>query len=248
MDKSEWQDHSKVLSELLDLQYSPVAVARLEEPLLESFDRKLRVCKAILHAGTGETLQISKENNQCFGAAWHMGFHKLKDPKIVNMIRKFVVEGEKLFSSYEALDNVMSQMDEVPDCADCYFALCPLEKAEFEPELVIFICDAMAACRLLTLAIFPDGVMPKIKIGGPTCRMVITYPLVTGEVNLSFYDYTARKMCNVENDKLLLSIPYKRMPEMIDGIDKCSAGRAKVEYPQEFREFLQSKLGTKPQE
>jgi uncharacterized protein (DUF169 family) len=248
MAKIEWQTHSEVLRELMDLQYSPVAVARLKEPLLESYDRKLRVCKAILHAGRGETLQISKENNQCFGAAWHMGFHRLKDPKITNMIRKFVVEGEKLFSSYKALDKMVSQMDEIPDSSDDYFALAPLEGAEFEPELVIFVCDAMAACRLLTLAIFPDGVMPEIKIGGPTCRMVITYPLVTGEVNLSFYDYTARKMCNVENDKLLLSIPYKRMPEIINSIDECSAGRAKVEYPQEFREFLQSKLGSEPEE
>ena len=248
MEKRKWQNHSKLLKDLLDLEYSPVAVARLKEPLLESYDRQLRVCKAILYAGSGEALQISKENNQCFGAAWHMGFHKLKDPKITNMIKKFVVEGEKLFSSYEALDSIISQMDEIPDSSDDYFVLMPLEKAEFEPELVIFICDAMAACRLLTLAIFPDGAMPKIKIGGPTCRMAITYPLVTGEVNLSFYDYTARKMCNVENDKLLLSIPYKRMPDIINSIDKCSAGRAKVEYPQEFREFLQSKLGSKPQE
>ena len=247
MDKREWQNHSEIFKEVLDLQLSPIAVARLKEPLLESFDRKVRVCKAILHAGNGETLQISKENNLCFGAALHLGFHKPRDPKIMNMVKEFVVEGEKLFSSYEALDKMISQMGEVPDNSDSYFVLSPLEKAEFEPELVIFICDAQAACRLLTLAIFPDGVMPGIRVGGPTCRMIITYPLVTGEVNLSFYDYTARKMCNLEKDKLLIAIPYKRMPEIVDSIDKCSAGRAKVEYPQEFREFLQETAGARQQ-
>ena len=72
--------------------------------------------------------------------------------------------------------------------------------------------------------------------------MAITYPLVTGELNISFYDYTARKMCGVERDKLLVTIPYQRMPEIIESIDKCSAGTAKVEYPQEFREFLQNTL------
>jgi uncharacterized protein (DUF169 family) len=176
-----------------------------------------------------------------------MGLREFKDPKIKNMIRKFVVEGEKLFDSYEALDNIVSEMGDVPDHSDTYFVLAPMEKAEFEPELVIFVCDAMAACRLLTLAIFPDGVMPRIKIGGPTCRMAITYPLVSGEVNLSFYDYTARKMCNLESDKLLITVPYAKIPSMVDSIDKCSAGRAKVEYPQEFREFLQKTRGSKSQ-
>jgi uncharacterized protein (DUF169 family) len=84
--------------------------------------------------------------------------------------------------------------------------------------------------------------MPRIKIGGPACRMAITYPLVTGELNISFYDYTARKMCRVERDKLLVSVPYKRIPQIIESIDECSAGTAKVEYPQEFREFLQKRL------
>lgn len=117
-----------------------------------------------------------------------------------------------------------------------------METSELKPALVIFICNAEATCRLLTLAIFIDEVMPKIKIGGPTCRMSIIYPLLTDEINLSFYDYTARKMCNVERDKLLISIPYKKIPRMVESIDKCSARRARIEYPVEFREFLQKSL------
>jgi uncharacterized protein (DUF169 family) len=242
MDNKEWRDYSVSLEELLDLELNPVAVSRFDEPLLEAFDRKVRVCRAILKAGKGETIQISKENNACFGAAWHMGFRKVDDPRTRGMIEKFVVEGEKLFSSYEALHNLVSQMGDIPDNSDAHFLLCPMENAEFEPELVIFICDPEAACRILTLSVFIDGNIPKIKIGGPTCRMAITYPLVTGELNISFYDYTARKMCGVERDKLLVTVPYQRMPQIVESIDKCSAGTAKVEYPQEFREFLQKTL------
>ena len=168
--------------------------------------------------------------------------HQIKDPKVVNMIKKFVVEGEKLFCSYQALDTLISQMGEVPDNSNSYFVLAPLEKAEFPPQLVIFVVNPEAACRLLTFVSFGDGIMPKIKIGGPTCRLSVIYPLITGEVNISFYDYTARKMCNVDKDKLLVSIPYAKLPAIIDNIDKCSAGRARIEYPREFREFLQQRL------
>ena len=240
-DKKEWQQFSVELKELLNLEFSPVAVNCLKAPFLKSSDKKLRICRAIMEAGKGRTLQIGKKTNACFGAAWHLGFNKITDKKILDMVKKFVVKGEKLFSSYDALDKLISQMEEVPDNANSCFLLVSMEASELKPELVIFICNAEAACRLLTFVTFLNGVMPKIKIGGPTCRMSIIYPLLTGEVNLSFYDYTARKMCNVEKDKLLVSIPYKKIPLIIDSIDKCSAGRAKIEYPQGFRELLQKK-------
>jgi len=246
MDKKEWQDYSRVLKELLNLEYSPVALSCVKgEPAKLATEKKIRICRAILDAGRGKTLQLNKQNNACFGASWHLGFHKISDPKIIEMIKEFVVEGEKLFCSNAALDKLISQMDEVPDNSGNCFVLAPLEKADLTPELVIFICHAEAACRLLTLAIFNDGVMPKIKIGGPTCRMSIISPLSSGELNLSFYDYTARKLCNVEKDKLLLSVPYKKMVRIIENIDKCSAGRAKIEYPAEFRQFLQNRLTPK---
>ena len=111
----EWQEYSKVLKELFGLEYSPVAVSCLSEPLIPAAEKRLRICRAILDAGRGETMQINKDNNACFGAAWHLGFHKIKDKKIEEMVRKFVVEGEKLFCSYDALDNLMKQIDEVPD-------------------------------------------------------------------------------------------------------------------------------------
>jgi len=237
MNKKEWQQFSLTLKKLFNLEFSPVALSHLKKPFLKS-DKKVRICRAILDAGKGEILQISKQTNTCFGAAWHLGFYKIKDQKIINMIKKFVVGGEKLFSSYQALDNLILQMSDVPDNSNSYFLLSPLEKSKFKPKLVIFVCDAEIACRLFTLAIFIDGVMPKIKIGGPTCRMSIMYPLLTNEINLSFYDYTARKICNVPRDKLLVSIPYEKIPKIIESIDKCSGGRAKIEYPQEFRDFL----------
>lgn len=243
MEEKIWQNYSLILKELLGLEYSPVAIALLKEPILSGVEeKKNRICRAISDAGKGKVLQIDKKNNACFGAGWHLGFHKPKDEQVFAMIKKFVVEGEKLFASYEALDKLIAQMGEVPDNKDAYFILSPLEKAEFKPGVVIFICNAEQACRLLTLAIFSDGIMPKIKLGGPTCRMAIIYPLLFGEVNISFYDYTSRKMCAVEKDKLLVSIPYHKISGLIDSIERCSAGKAKIEFPQEFREFLQQRL------
>ncbi len=240
----EWNSSAKILKELLGLEYKPVALSCLKEPIFTSTDKKIRICRAILDAGKGESLQIGKNTNACFGASWHLGFRKITNPEVAKMVKKFVVEGEKLFSSYEALDNLITQMGEAPDNSGSFFVLAPMDECEFPPQLAIFICDALAACRLLTLATFIDGIMPKIKIGGPTCRMSVIYPLLSGETNLSFYDYTARKICNVDKDKLIITIPYVKIPGIIESVNKCSAGTAKIGFDPEFRTFLQKNLAT----
>jgi uncharacterized protein (DUF169 family) len=238
----EWQGHASTLKELLGLDSSPVALSCLQRSKEGAPDKKIRICRAILDASRGEAFKISKENNACFGASWHLGFQRFNDPKVEKLVKKFVVEGEKLFSSYQALENIISQMPEPPDNKEACFALAALEKADFKPQLVIFVCNPEQACRLLTFSTFIDGKMPQVKIGGPTCRLAVIYPLLSGETNLSFYDYTARKICGVKPDKLLVSMPYDQVTRMVANIDKCSAGRAKIEYPQEFREFLQKRM------
>lgn len=245
MGRKEWQEYALTLKKVLDLELSPVAVCCHKASLVKNTKDKVRICRAILDAAGGEVIHLDKATNACFGASWHLGFSQIKDQKTINMIKKFVVEGEKLFCSYETLDKLLSQMPEPPDNSACYFLISAMEKLECRPQLVIFVVNAEAACRLLTLVTFLDGNMPKIQIGGPTCRMSVIYPLITGEVNLSFYDYTARKMCNLEKDKLLISIPYDKIPKIIDALKKCSAGEAKIEFPQEFREFLQKRLTAK---
>jgi uncharacterized protein (DUF169 family) len=133
-------------------------------------------------------------------------------------------------------------MEEVTYDPQVCFELMPLADTQAPPELVLFVCNAEQACRLLTLITFGDGLMPKIKIGGPTCRMAIMYPLKTGEVNISFYDYTARKICNLDPCLLVVSVPYERIADIIKNIPACSAGTARIEYPPEFRKFLKERL------
>lgn len=239
---SQWKEVAGRLKEVLSLELSPVAISRVKKDKVDLTQGRVRICKALLDVSSGATQVVGKDNNGCFGAAWHLGFNKITDKKILGMVKQFVVEGEKLFSSYDALDNLIKQMEEVPLQDNLAIVLSPLDKAENKPEIVVFVCNPEEACRLLTLAVFSDGLMPKVKIGGPTCRLAIIYPLLTGSLNISFYDYTARKICNVPKDKLLVSAPYAKVIEMAENLDKCSAGTAKIEYPQEFREFLQQRL------
>jgi len=230
MAKKEWQKYASILKNLFSLETSPVAVACIKGKIPKKpHAEKVRICRAILDASRGGSIYINKHNNICFGASWHLGFHPVKNPRLRDMFKRFTVEKELLFSSDDAAEKMFTQMEEAPDNADSYFVLAPAEGAEFQPQLFIFLVNPEEASRLLTLITFSDGVMPKIKLGGPTCRMAITYPVFSQEVNISFYDYTARVISKVKKDKLIVSVPYSRIPEIIKNIDRCSGGKAKAE-------------------
>ncbi len=236
---------SHTLKKLLGLKYSPVAVSCLESAPESITKDRLRICSAILEAARGRTLELSKANNLCLGANIHLGFHKVRSDKIRAALNKFVVEGEKLFCSQQALENLELQLPVPPDNSKKHFVLSPLEKVPNDPQLVIFVVDPEAACRLLTLLTFTNGDMPEIKIGGPTCRLAVIYPLVSAKANISFYDYTSRCLSKIDKDKLLVSIPFVELARMMENIDKCCAGKARMELPVEFRSLSKKKLGTK---
>jgi hypothetical protein len=86
-----------------------------------------------------------------------------------------------------------------------------------------------------------------LKVGSPietigiqvgNVQKIETYPLVSGEINVSFLDFTARKMKKYSPDELFVSVPYHRMAGIIESIPFCTAGTAKTEYPPEFKQLV----------
>ena len=70
----------------------------------------------------------------------------------------------------------------------------PLGITPLEPDVVLFFVNAEQACRLLTLYTYFTGKSPRTEMMGSGCHMAVAYPLVSGEINVSFSDWTARPM------------------------------------------------------
>jgi uncharacterized protein (DUF169 family) len=119
-----------------------------------------------------------------------------------------------------------------------HIILSPLKKAEFRPDVILFICNAEQACRLITLDTFDTGIPPKIEMCGSTCHQVVAYPVVTGEINVSLMDYTSRRIRGYQSEDLLVSIPYHRFYGVMRSIKYCTAGKAKFEVPESFRRLI----------
>ncbi|MCK5654077.1 MAG: DUF169 domain-containing protein [Dehalococcoidia bacterium] len=229
-----WQEYSKRLREVLGLEGSPIAVSYSMDPASKGKSGKHWVCQALLDARDGAIINLSKESSACPGGAWHLGLTPRPSGRADKALKRFLVEGEKLFCSIATFHRAMSLTTPPPLGLAEYVVFSPLEKAEIAPDLVVFLCNPEQACRLVTLATYPDGLPPKTEIVGSTCHMVIAYPVVSGELNISLLDYTSRKYQDYKPEELFVSIPYHKLPGLVGSIDLCSAGTAQVEFPTGF--------------
>lgn len=238
-----WKRYSKRLKDLLGLEGSPIAVTYSMTPATGAQKGKRMVCRALLEARNGKIINLSKETSACPGGTWHLGLGPKPTGDQDKFLKKFLVEGEKLFCSIATFNRMISLTTPAPYGLADYVILSPLEKAKQEPDLVVFLCNAEQACRLVTLANYQDGIPPKVEIVGSACHMAIGYPIVSGEINVSLLDYTARKWQKFRPDDLFVSIPCHKMPNLMDSIDYCSAGTAAVELPEGFRRRRQTAGG-----
>jgi uncharacterized protein (DUF169 family) len=76
---------------------------------------------------------------------------------------------------------------------------------------------------------------------------VITYPLLTGKVNVSFGDVTARKMEKFSENELFVTLPYAHLQSALASLDACTAGTAKTEIPAGMRRLMEESGGEPPE-
>lgn len=233
-----WREYSKRLKEVLGLKGSPVAITYSMKPVSHVQRGKYRVCDLLLKVRDGAIINLNKETSTCPGGTWHLGLGPRPSGKANKALKEFLINGEKLFCSLAVFQRSQYLTAPPPLGLATYVVFSPLEKAELRPDLVLFICNPEQACRLVTLLIYNEGIPPKIEMAGATCHMAIAYPLVTGQMNVSLMDYTSRRIKGYKPEDLLVTIPYHRLAGIMESIDNCTAGTAKMEFPPEFRKLF----------
>jgi len=230
-----WQEYGRTLKELLGLEGSPIAVTYSLDRPAKAEQYKVSVCKALLDVRDGKIINLTKETSACPGGTWHLGLGPRPEGAAGEKLKRFLVNGEKLFCSIAVFNRMLAQSVQPPLGLADNVVISPLKLAELEPDVVLFIVNPEQACRLLQLAAYWDAYNPRTQMVGAGCYMAITYPLVTGELNVTFLDWTARRTNPYKAHELIVSVPYHRLKCIVEAIDRCSAGTATLHIPPEFR-------------
>lgn len=235
---TEWQEYSGEIRELLGLRGSPVAITYSMEPPSKSVGGEYRVCDAFLHAREGKIIDLTASTSACSGGTWHLGLGEPPKGEAHKALQEFLVNGEKLFCSIATFHRAMVLSTPPPVGLAEHIVLSAMDKAEFRPDVILFICNAEQACRLVTLDGYDTGIPPKLEMAGSTCHQAVAYPIVSGELNVSLMDYTSRRIRGYTAADLIVSIPYHRLHGVMRSIPHCTAGRAKMEIPESFRRLV----------
>lgn len=209
----------KIGSEAVGIKYTD------ESPEAKLADGQYTVCNGILEAANGKVIALSKESCACPGGRSHLGLTEIREIPL-----KFLVEGEKLWCDVKTAmrSSIESQKIAKPPigiASKVY--LYPMSREIFVPDLIIFLMNAEQVSRLITLAQFWDGKTPSFEMRGALCWSSITYPIVSGNFNITVGDITARRMAGWDENIIIASVPIEKIQGIADAINRSTAGTAK---------------------
>ena len=234
----EWIQQAGEITRTFELDSKPVAITFTNDEVdIGAETKRTWLCRALrLAALKGSQFVITKENSACPGGSWHCGLSQPPAAEARRVLQQFLTRGEKLTHSIVSFQRMSDQGSAPPTGLSERIYIGPMESAPLRPDIVLFVCNPEAACRLVTLDHYWDGKPIHAELTGSLCHGAVSYPVVTGNTNLTLGDWTARRMQKYASDRVFLTIPYERMANVVLAIPECSAGTAEVAIPEAFRQ------------
>jgi uncharacterized protein (DUF169 family) len=232
---NEWVDQAAELVRVFELESKPVAITFTNEIVEVANPRRTWLCRAMKLAAGGESFVIDKETSACPGGSWHCGLTEPPPGEARRALQHFLTRGEKLTGTIVSFQRMQDLGSKPPTGLSDRIVIMPMESAVMRPDIVLFICNAGQACRLLALDHYWDGIPPRAEVAGSLCHSAIAYPVTTGHTNVTFGDWTARRMQKYPPDAVFVTVPYERLGNLVAAIPECSAGTAEVEIPEAMR-------------
>jgi uncharacterized protein (DUF169 family) len=238
----DYESKAEKLKKVLKLQNEPVGVKYTNKPPEQKEAGYYPVCGAIPAAAEGKTIVLSKETCACWGGIMHIGLSKEIPMPEGTAPGEMLVVGEKLWVNVTAFyraSEATRKIAEPPFGLGSNVVFYPLREGTYQPDLVILLVNAEQASRLITLNQFWDGKETSMEMRGSLCWGSVTYPLVSGNLNVTLGDTSARRMENWDPNLLIVSIPERRLDDILEAMDLCTAGTAK---PAEFFQKMTEKM------
>jgi uncharacterized protein (DUF169 family) len=223
-----WQEYSKELKDVLNLDGSPVAVTFSNTPAGNGKATKTMACGAFYQAARkGVTFNITAATCSCPGGATFLGL-AVPTPDRAALVQQFLIEGEKFASCSASFfrSRALGQ-GQPPIGVGKYVVVGPMEQFEFKPDLVLFLCNPAQASRLVTLSSYETGIPVQGQLSSSTCGGAITYPLSTGRPNISLLDISSRHLVKGFKDSdLIFSAPFFIVRSIVESVPLSTAGTA----------------------
>ena len=201
------------LRELLQLNYPPIAISlgRAPPSSLSRLKGKMEFCRMWAKAMNGEAFFVTAENHNCFPGIHHLGLHDWSDKEAVS---RFWVE-EVHTHSHNSVDKYISSLPSLKPEEAGLICISSLEKASFEPDLVLVRCNPEQAMLLLWAYTYNTGELVYGHTGTAMCSTLVVRPYLTKKPSFSIGDPGGRYIVGLSREEIMASIPYQLFDSML---------------------------------
>ena len=206
--------------EKFDFERPPVGVkfSPVKPKKLNKLEKPLDFCEMLVEAQSGKAFYVTKDEFTCIGAMLS-GMVEL-DPKFESGL-----VGPKLgvFKDDRANRRVYQQLPKMPRNSINYILFAPLDKINFEPDILIIMAGISQAEIFNRARSYTTGEAWTAKattVAG--CAWLYIYPYLTGEINLTVtgfgFGMKARRL--FPEGRILLTIPWERIPGIMKNLSE----------------------------
>ncbi|MCQ2052485.1 MAG: DUF169 domain-containing protein [archaeon] len=224
--KKENSEYAESMKELLMLRYEPVAIKLIKrgETYPGEFktpDKQMSHCQAVMSAKNGMCLKMPLDMQGCNVGASCLGMMKTPE-KVITGDFHF---GIGIHDSPSAAAKMISERINIPYDTDGE-VICPLSKADFEPDVVAFVDIPERIYWFECLFTHKNGGRAYYSTAPfqCACEDITAVPIVTGKPNISIGCFGCRKKTDMKSDEMAIGVPYALIPEFVSKLNVYKDG------------------------
>jgi len=202
------QYFSEKLIEKLDLKSSPVAIKLIinEEDIpegIEKTNKKERHCQMVKDASKGEMFYSLSEEQTCKGGSAALGLEDFPEK---------ITTGEFYYKlgRFKTVGSGKRTMDRIPkiDLRLHAIAYAPLEKATFQPDIIILIANPKQGMLISKAIVYTLGGRVEANFAGiqSVCADAVAGPFMTKNPNITLACSGSRAHAKVADDELIIGL------------------------------------------
>ena len=212
---------SAKIKEHLGLNRSPVAVKFVlrQEDIpegIKKIEEGARHCEMVQKASRGEIFYATGEEQTCKGGAAALGL--VEPPEKVKTGEMY--QGLGRFSS---LGSAKRTMEEIPKIEHMMYALmyAPLEKAEFDPDVIVVICNPAQAMKLAQAIVYTLGGRFEADFAGiqSICADAVAGPFTRKRPNITLGCSGSRKYAEIQPDEVIVGMNGENIGCIVNALE-----------------------------
>ena len=199
-----------------DFDIPPVGVKFLtEQPdTVERLDEKLALCEMLSKAQQGDAFFADAQNHTCGAGLYVLGQADITAPFASGNFGA----GLKIFEAPRSAGRLYHYIPKIESGVANYIAFCPLDRLEFDPDLLILLASTSQTDILLRAMSYRTGSMWVSKFSAAIgCAWTYSYPFLTGKLNyfVTGLGHGMKRRKLFPEGRQIISIPFDLLPSLI---------------------------------